>query len=104
MAQKFNVEILVHHLRIGDEMYKKGQVITFPADVVKNVGRSVKILIELPETKTQRITPTSNASAVSTASNASAASNSSDTSTAPNVSNATSTKNEEKTTKTEDKK
>ena len=97
MAQKFNVEILVHHLRIGDEMYKKGQVVTFPADVVKRIGNSVKILIEIPETKTQRTasTPATSTPVASTASTISAA---------PTTSAAASTKNEEKTAQTEDKK
>lgn len=83
MAQKFNVEILVHHLRIGDEIYKKGQVVTLPADVVKRIGNSVKILIEIPETKTQKTTSTPATSAPVT-------------SAASTTSAAASTKNEEK--------
>jgi len=98
MAQKFNVEILVHHLRIGDETYKKGQIITFPADVIKRIGKSVKILTEIPETKSQRTNSIPSALTASNASDASTASN------ASTVSTATSAKNEEKTTKTEDKK
>lgn len=95
MAQKFNVEILVHHLRVGDEMYKKGQVVTFPTDVIKQVGNSVKILVEIPDVKVQRTTSNPTSPSASNASTAPLASS---------ASTATSTKKEEKITQTDEKK
>lgn len=51
MVQKFNVEVMVHHLRICDNTYKKGEKVTFTVDEVKRLGQSVKILAEVPEQK-----------------------------------------------------